>query len=500
MAVAKRGFSKGAINSPTQATTKSVIDDLSKQTVRNLFSVCSHIQDPLLYQPKWADACTETTSDDGRVAVVATKDVKKGQPLTLFPIHALGLRWLNRKNSGTKSKRDNNKSTNQSDDVEFVAYDADRDPNFMSTQAEAGLRIRLNIPLDKDQPAYQPILGARGDRVLFSMLDTSKQAISGWIGGKIHSSQSSTGMKSNCFTLPLPGCAPLCGIVATRDIKSGEELIKTIFSPSSEDISYCKDVLRTEFEQELSELKQYIEMACKPMPTEVSQTHTDEVESFDIGPFHAINEQYPGLRKLHTNPDIYAVDGFLSEDECDRLIKKASLHLRPCLVKKSSGVVEPDPSRTNSDANIPQNEIPSIVEKLTNLLSSDADHLEIMQVLNYKGGQKFDCHSDGFHSPVSACGFENANRVATVFTYLNDVECGGETAFPELCLKIKPKKGMAVLHFPSDLELREDERTIHEGSTAIDEKWLLATWLWSETRSDKNYFEESLPSLSSDII
>lgn len=204
------------------------------------------------------------TLDDGRVAVVATKDVKKGQPLTLFAIHALGLRWLNRKNGGTRSKRDNNKSTNQSEDVEFVAYDADRDPNFMSTQSEAGLRIRLNIPLDRDQPVYQPILGARGDRVLFSMLDTSKQATSGWVGGKIHSTQSSTGIKSNCFTLPLPGCAPLCGIVATRDIKSGEELIKTITSPSLQDINCCKDVLMTEFEPQLSELKQYIEMACEP--------------------------------------------------------------------------------------------------------------------------------------------------------------------------------------------------------------------------------------------
>lgn len=121
-------------------------------------------------------------------------------------------------------------------------------------------------------------------------------------------------------------------------------------------------------------------------------------------------------------------------------------------------------------------------------------------MLNYKTGQQFCAHTDGFQGPVSACGFEESNRVATVFTYLNDVANGGETVFSILDLKIKPKKGMAVVHFPSDLHLRKDERTLHEGSIAVDEKWLLTTWLWSEKRSVIRYYEEGLPSLSSDVI
>lgn len=137
LAVAKRGFAKKPRNSQNESKT-SAIDKTSKQTVRNLFSVCSHIQDPALYKPHWADLCEESTVD-GRKAVIATKDVQRGQALTLFPIHALGIRWLNRKNSSIRSKRENNKSTNQhQNDVEFVAYDQDKDGDFLNQQS--GLR------------------------------------------------------------------------------------------------------------------------------------------------------------------------------------------------------------------------------------------------------------------------------------------------------------------------------------------------------------------------
>lgn len=497
MAVAKRGgFARSKGNLPALTKT-SVIDETSKQTVRRLFSVCSHIQDPALYRPEWANACRLITAADGRNIVVATTGIKKGQLITLFPIHALGLRWLNRKNSGVRSKKENKSINKDGEDREFVAWDLDKDPDFMNVQA--GLRVRLNIPLDKDQPAYQPVLSGRDDRVLFAMLDTSKVAECGWLGGKIHSTQSGSS-KSNCFTMPLPGAAPLCGMIATCDIKAGEEIVKAISSPSVEDVNECREILTEEYAQELSELKQYIEMACN-LDVESNSHENEGALTNSIGPFHEINVQYPGLRKLHDKPDVYAVDDFLTADECHRLIIKAEPHLRPCLITdEDTGTIEQDPSRTSSDANVLQVEAPTIVKKLTDLLSCEADRLELLQVLNYKHGQEFKTHTDGFDGPVSACGFENANRIATVFTYLNDVTVGGSTTFPLINLDIKPKAGCAVIHFPSDLQLREDSRTLHQGSVAVDEKWLLTTWVWSKSRSDESYSEERLPRLSDDTI
>ena len=82
---------------------------------------------------------------------------------------------------------------------------------------------------------------------------------------------------------------------------------------------------------------------------------------------------------------------------------------------------------------------------------------------------------------------------------MNDVIKGGSTYFPELVLDIQPRKGTAVIHFPADVQYREDKRTLHQGSRAIDDKWLLTTWVWDAHRTDE-YDESKLPTLSSDII
>ena len=121
-------------------------------------------------------------------------------------------------------------------------------------------------------------------------------------------------------------------------------------------------------------------------------------------------------------------------------------------------------------------------------------------MLQYKRGQFFRAHTDGFSGPTSACGFADSGRLVTVFVYLNEVASGGETLFPQLGLEVRPEKGAAVVHFPETLGLEQDLRTEHEGAEAVDEKWLLATWVWAHRRTDDTYAEERLPTLSVDTI
>ena len=57
-------------------------------------------------------------------------------------------------------------------------------------------------------------------------------------------------------------------------------------------------------------------------------------------------------------------------------------------------------------------------------------------------------------------------RILTFFLYLSDVEEGGETAFPSLGIKVKPKKGKAVL-WPSVMDhdlLQYEPLSLHEVS------------------------------------
>ena len=313
--------------------------------------------------------------------------------------------------------------------------------------------------------------------------------------------------KSNCITVPLPGAAPLCAVVATKDVSEGEEILQTMQPLKPSEMNELKEAVAKEYRSELATLQMYIEAACDAVQPQTSDNSSagqqqQQQQQQQLGPFHQLNQQYPGLKRIHQDPDIYSIDNFLTDDECDRLIAKSQPHLVPCLVKNDkTGKAEQDPVRTSTNTNVPQCEVPSVVQKMTNVANCNPDQLEILQVLNYKNGQEFIPHTDGFSGKFDACGFEQASRQATIFCYLNDVAEGGSTNFPEIGLAIQPKKGTAVIHFPADVELREDTRTLHQGSPAVDEKWLLTTWVWNRPRSDEMYAESRLPSLSSrDII
>jgi prolyl 4-hydroxylase len=217
--------------------------------------------------------------------------------------------------------------------------------------------------------------------------------------------------------------------------------------------------------------------------------------------FHTIDTDYPGLEALHTSPDIFVIHNFFSDDECDRLVEKARPNLLQCLtIGEETGIVQPDETRTSTNANVPRREAPTIVQKLCLLLKCDERQLETLQILRYEQGQYFTPHTDGFQGPATANGFENSARLVTVFCYLNHVKQGGETRFTEIDIDIRPKKGMLVLHFPTTLDYQEDARTEHEGVTAVDEKWLFVTWLWKDFRTDKRYAEANFPLLSQDRI
>ena len=345
-------------------------DAIAKHTVSNIFSVVSHIQNPDLYQPADNTRYEQGTNSEEK-RVVASRDVKKGHVLTLFPIHALGLRTLGQKNTSTKKK--NKKHQQKQKDTEFVAYDVDKDAKYFTNQ-EPGLRMKLNIPLDNSQPALCVLNGDRKNKVLFAMVFRD-EVLPGWMGHRIKTAN--TG--ANCVTIPLPGAGPLCAIISTTDIKEGDAIVQGMKAPDTKLLNECKTILANEYQTEISELHQFIKMACP----QSDNTSTDTQEDAGLlGPFHQINKQYPGLKQINESPDIYLIENFLSADECDRIIAKAEPLLTPCLVKNElTGLVEQDSSRTSTNTNLPQSEAPTIVSKLTNLASCSASQLEILQVL-----------------------------------------------------------------------------------------------------------------------
>ncbi len=143
------------------------------------------------------------------------------------------------------------------------------------------------------------------------------------------------------------------------------------------------------------------------------------------------------------------------------------------------------------------------------------DHGEGLQVLRYRGGEKYDAHYDYFSDSVNIK--NGGNRVATVLMYLADTEEGGETvrdcmynlasaytppcclthtqqAFPNVpaaagadadfsdCarpfLAARPRKGDAILFHSMTPEGLLERGSLHVACPVIKgEKWSAAKWI-----------------------
>nr|CAB3260540.1 uncharacterized protein LOC100175515 [Phallusia mammillata] len=111
------------------------------------------------------------------------------------------------------------------------------------------------------------------------------------------------------------------------------------------------------------------------------------------------------------------------------------------------------------------------VEKYTGL---DQRNGGKFQVTSYPENVGYKLHTD--------CTIENPDtrdRYATILVYLNDVVKGGETEFTELGIKIKPKKGKALLWNNMDTEGHCDVMSHHQAaSVKIGKKYILQRWYY----------------------
>jgi prolyl 4-hydroxylase len=115
--------------------------------------------------------------------------------------------------------------------------------------------------------------------------------------------------------------------------------------------------------------------------------------------------------------------------------------------------------------------------------------MEEPQIVRYKGGEEFSWHYDEVPPPQLPNG---GQRLATLLVYLTDVPLwkGGGTTFRDLkessssssSLVMQPKKGSALLFFPSFADGSPDDRTLHKSevlkgdNNEDDHKWIVQMW------------------------
>jgi len=114
--------------------------------------------------------------------------------------------------------------------------------------------------------------------------------------------------------------------------------------------------------------------------------------------------------------------------------------------------------------------------------------MEETQIVRYRMGEEFSWHYDEVPTPAKANG---GQRIGTLLVYLNTLgeESGGGTVFRDLLppssssssgqnnLTMRPKEGSALLFFPALEDGTPDDRTLHKGEVAVDEKMIAQMWL-----------------------
>lgn len=183
-------------------------------------------------------------------------------------------------------------------------------------------------------------------------------------------------------------------------------------------------------------------------------------------------------------PDVVILEDVLTAAECDELIALSQPKLkRSTIVDHQTGAEEVMALRGSDGTYFLRGEnafVARIEQRLSKLLGVPTENGEGVQILRYGIGAEYKPHYDFFlpESPGSAKHMEKGGqRIATLIIYLNEVESGGSTIFPELDFEVFPRKGGAVYFSYCDKRERLDRMTLHGGAPVQrGEKWIATIW------------------------
>ena len=200
------------------------------------------------------------------------------------------------------------------------------------------------------------------------------------------------------------------------------------------------------------------------------------------------------LKLLHRSPPVLAIENFFTDEECNSVVDialsaernqqkfdRSSQEQGPVQVQSATFSALAQSKRTSTSWFCYYSQVPTLLAKAQKVIGIPIlEQMEEPQIVRYKTGEEFSWHYD--EVPVTQLK-NGGQRLATLLVYLNDVERGGGTVFRDLVdgstgdmLTMKPKKGSALLFFPAYRDGRADDRTLHKGEIAGDEKWIIQMW------------------------
>ncbi len=186
-----------------------------------------------------------------------------------------------------------------------------------------------------------------------------------------------------------------------------------------------------------------------------------------------------------SNPNVAVIEGLLSEQECDELVAASAGKLeRSLVVDRDSGGHQVSHVRSSEGTHFQRGEIPlvgQLEKRIAALTGFRVEQGEPLQILHYGVGGEYLPHHDYFDPKdpgTPAVTRQGGQRVATLVLYLNSPQEGGGTAFPDLELDVRARKGSAVYFEYMNRLGQLDARCLHAGTPVVSgEKWIATKWI-----------------------
>jgi hypothetical protein len=183
------------------------------------------------------------------------------------------------------------------------------------------------------------------------------------------------------------------------------------------------------------------------------------------------------------SPEIATCDTLLSDEECRYLIYSGARFIeRSQVVHPETGQPLEFEVRTSQDMTfVPRADeagIRILQHRMGDMAGFALANCEPLTLLHYGIGDQYRPHRDYFNPSAPSLAMPGGQRHSTVCVYLNDVQEGGDTIFPDVGVTVRPKRGRAVMFRNLHADGSADSHSLHAGLPVIaGDKWLASCWI-----------------------
>lgn len=183
-----------------------------------------------------------------------------------------------------------------------------------------------------------------------------------------------------------------------------------------------------------------------------------------------LNSDNSSIKLLDSSIELMYIENIISAEDCDYLINKSNGHFSQSNTVDDKGNSTVSKGRTSESYFVDENDekIIQIKNKIIKYLKENINKnknweksAETMQIVKYEIGQFYKPHHDFFSEEYIKIKNE-PQREFTLFIYLNDFS-GGETDFPNLGIKIEPKKSDALFWRNCKSNNQCFQESLHQG-------------------------------------